>query len=491
MKNSVIVTFLIYLCVNITFAQGGKTSLYFDGSNDIVWCGNDPTLNIQDAITLEAWIKSDGANYSWARILDKFRFHSQQGYNLVRRDGTGSIRFDSFMTDNAQHYSDGTTPVFDDKWHHVATTFNGTEFTVYVDGNIENREIIDTPQKINLCSDDFAIGNGFDGATWFPYRGQIEEARVWDEVVDSTMIRYWMYRDITTQHPYYNHLMAYWKFNEGEGSVTFDSSAQTNNGVLTNMDTMTVWLNSSVPIATEITSQLYDLSAVWPGSDSAWSSILSIKGNTFNNDASVLFGHDNNTLEWIDSDVPENRNILNRLNRVWRVEVYDTIKCNLMFDLSELTYGNEDNLAILFDSDGIFDNADTLNGFFNSSMSTFIVPDTTVQHGYYYTIGSRENILSVERLSNSNIPHTLQLYQNYPNPFNPSTIIEFTLPKSEFVELKVFNILGKEVSTLVSRKLNSGNHRYTFDGKNLASGVYFYRLVAGDFREVKKMIIMQ
>jgi len=89
------------------------------------------------------------------------------------------------------------------------------------------------------------------------------------------------------------------------------------------------------------------------------------------------------------------------------------------------------------------------------------------------------------------VPGEYFLAQNYPNPFNPSTIIEFTLPKSEFVELIVFNILGKEVSTLVYKKLNQGKHAYTFDGKNLASGIYTYQLVAGEYREAKKMILLK
>jgi hypothetical protein len=84
-----------------------------------------------------------------------------------------------------------------------------------------------------------------------------------------------------------------------------------------------------------------------------------------------------------------------------------------------------------------------------------------------------------------------QLLQNYPNPFNPSTTIEFTLPNSEFVELKVYNILGKEVSTLVSKRLNQGNHTYTFDGKNLASGVYIYKIQAGVFQQVRKMVYLK
>jgi hypothetical protein len=83
------------------------------------------------------------------------------------------------------------------------------------------------------------------------------------------------------------------------------------------------------------------------------------------------------------------------------------------------------------------------------------------------------------------------LSQNYPNPFNPTTAINFTLPHSEFTTLTVYNILGKEVSTLVSKKLNQGNHTFTFDGKHLASGIYYYQLTAGDYREVNKMILLK
>jgi hypothetical protein len=89
------------------------------------------------------------------------------------------------------------------------------------------------------------------------------------------------------------------------------------------------------------------------------------------------------------------------------------------------------------------------------------------------------------------IVQVYQLSQNYPNPFNPSTTINFQIPKSKFTTLKVYNILGKEVATLVSNKLNQGNHTYQFDGKNLASGIYYYQLVAGEFREVKKMILLR
>jgi hypothetical protein len=104
-------------------------------------------------------------------------------------------------------------------------------------------------------------------------------------------------------------------------------------------------------------------------------------------------------------------------------------------------------------------------------------------------VGTISSVTNIEE--KNTIPVGYSLHQNYPNPFNPSTTIEFSLPKSEFVELKIYNILGKEVSILVSKKLNQGNHSYKFDEQNLASGVYYYQLVAGEYREVKKMILLR
>jgi len=83
------------------------------------------------------------------------------------------------------------------------------------------------------------------------------------------------------------------------------------------------------------------------------------------------------------------------------------------------------------------------------------------------------------------------LHQNFPNPFNPTTAIEFSIPKSEFVTLKLYNILGEEVATLVSERLSAGSYKYDWDAGMLASGVYLYRIQAGDFADVKKMVFMK
>ncbi len=87
------------------------------------------------------------------------------------------------------------------------------------------------------------------------------------------------------------------------------------------------------------------------------------------------------------------------------------------------------------------------------------------------------------------IPTEFSLKQNYPNPFNPSTTIEFSIPKESFVELKVFNVLGKEVATLVNENYSAGSYKSNFDASNLSSGIYFARISAGSFMETKKMIL--
>ncbi len=89
------------------------------------------------------------------------------------------------------------------------------------------------------------------------------------------------------------------------------------------------------------------------------------------------------------------------------------------------------------------------------------------------------------------VPHTFGLEQNYPNPFNPSTMISFSIPNSAPTSLKVFDILGNEVVTVVEQPMDAGIHSVTFDAKTLASGIYFYRLQSGGYSSVKKLMVLK
>jgi len=100
------------------------------------------------------------------------------------------------------------------------------------------------------------------------------------------------------------------------------------------------------------------------------------------------------------------------------------------------------------------------------------------------------NVVGINSISTV-LPTKYKLYNNYPNPFNPATKIKFDLPKNGFTKLIIYDITGREITVLVNSNLNAGTYEYQWNASNLSSGVYFYRLEAGEFLEVKKMILIK
>jgi hypothetical protein len=123
-----------------------------------------------------------------------------------------------------------------------------------------------------------------------------------------------------------------------------------------------------------------------------------------------------------------------------------------------------------------------------TSLYPFIVISNSVLHviwadnrdgnyEIYYKRNPTGNPIGIVPI-NSEIPSEFELFQNYPNPFNPTTNVQFSIINVQYVTLKLFDILGKEVATLINEKLQPGTYEVTFDGSNLASGIYFYRIEA-------------
>jgi hypothetical protein len=90
-----------------------------------------------------------------------------------------------------------------------------------------------------------------------------------------------------------------------------------------------------------------------------------------------------------------------------------------------------------------------------------------------------------------NLPIEYSLKQNYPNPFNPATTISYSIPKAGNVSLRIFNVLGQEVRSLINEYQNAGTYRVSFDASSLTSGVYFYSLTSDNFVQVKKMMLVK
>lgn len=118
--------------------------------------------------------------------------------------------------------------------------------------------------------------------------------------------------------------------------------------------------------------------------------------------------------------------------------------------------------------------------FINGSWSTW---STTYDFVTYCPIGIGD--------PGNNLPEYFRLYQNYPNPFNPATIIKFDVPSNSFTTVAVYDIIGNEIIVLLKNELAPGTYEISFDGSKLSSGIYYYKMVSGDFSSVRKMILIK
>ena len=148
--------------------------------------------------------------------------------------------------------------------------------------------------------------------------------------------------------------------------------------------------------------------------------------------------------------------------------------------------------------------AQLLTGYFQIPISNFFLYDSLSEFQVLSEfIAAQQNIspemeghivatrqTSVDK-DNDLLAHSYELNQNYPNPFNPVTNFKFRIANFELVSLKVFDILGKEVATIVNKELPAGVYKYKWDATGMASGVYLYKLQAGSFVETKKMILLK
>ncbi len=162
---------------------------------------------------------------------------------------------------------------------------------------------------------------------------------------------------------------------------------------------------------------------------------------------------------------------------------------------STLDSGISTALTSIDSSYGLVNSSGLIHAIFNTSglpgIRTGNVRDYVVEVHGHYSVGSGSFDSNLHK-PQEQTPYTFKLAQNYPNPFNPSTKINFEIPNDGKVKLIVYDILGREVIKLINNEFKkSGRYVVDFDGTNLASGVYFYRIETGSFVESKKMVLIK
>lgn len=161
----------------------------------------------------------------------------------------------------------------------------------------------------------------------------------------------------------------------------------------------------------------------------------------------------------------------------------------------EIYYNLSTDGGISWGSDTRLTNNSALSNFSSVSTSGSVVhivwwDERDGNPEIYYKLNPTGNVTGIENIS-SELPKEYSLEQNYPNPFNPATKISYHISKSDFVSLKIYDVLGNEVATLTDEYKPAGTYEIKFDAKNLSSGIYFYKLNSGSLSQINKMVLMK
>ena len=123
------------------------------------------------------------------------------------------------------------------------------------------------------------------------------------------------------------------------------------------------------------------------------------------------------------------------------------------------------------------------------------ITDTSIYNNVYHYPDTGWVIMNVlppvMNVENENKPQSYKLAQNYPNPFNPLTKIMYQIPEANLVTIKVYDVLGNEIETLVNEEKNAGSYKVDFNGSALTSGIYYYRIITGNFSQTRKMALIK
>jgi hypothetical protein len=259
----------------------------------------------------------------------------------------------------------------------------------------------------------------------------------------------------------------------GVGGVSL-YAASTGNGVFVSTDNGTNWKGISSGLSYGDISVL-SLGKITSGDTTLFAASY----------GHYLFHSTNNGANWFTIDYS------NGLTKSW---IWTVVVCP---DAPENVFAGTNGGVFLSTDNGT---SWTSVGLTNNDVKTLVITDDGAG-GKYLFAGTYNNggiwrrpladmVTSVQG-SNNDIPKEFELVQNYPNPTNPSSTITFYLPEVSHVTLNVFNTLGQQVALLVDAQYQPGRYEVQFDGSNLTSGVYFYRIVAGEYTQTKKMVLIK
>lgn len=515
--------------VNTEKTSAGN-SIYLDGSsnNRYVSVPKSPTLDLDTtSFAIEAWVKPNITVDGDPSIISNKDWNSGGNPGWVLALQQDNWKFN--IADGTHRYDASQPKITDGNWHYIAAIVNRatgaykliTDTVVTVDIPFTNG-LGDVNTQLNVNIGEDGTGNYADG---YKYPGEIDEIRIWKGVaVDPAVLQAWKFKTVTSAHPYYNNLVGYWKFDDATSTTVTDASGKNNTATLVNSPSFDV---SYAPIADSLVAPLSDVTGIYGGAKHAYSGGLIADGiftsilptavakknasakpsilESASDNPFAIFGH-NNGVGATGSDVAGSAAL--RTTRVWTFDVTNaSVKADVTFDFSTLSIGapgDSSNYVLLArkGASGAF-------SVVNASAPTVVDGNQLVFKGITltdnrYALGTKNATTSplgtLVDVKTQTSPVKYSLSEAYPNPFNPSTNIKFSLAVKSKVTLKIYNMLGQEIQTLINQDMDSGVHSIVWNSRNssvnVASGVYFYTLNAKgqsgeQFVQTKKLLLVK
>ena len=420
------------------YIQGSEKSFTTSSAvwgNDLIFDGSssyDSTSSVvstaTDNVTIEAWVKWDGTSSGTVQLIASNSSADFDGYGLY------------LYTDNhiallvsALEWDESNSTLSAGVWTHLALVRDGGTWALYKNG--EAVDIPSTTKNPNTPSHPFFVGGESSGLGHnYYFHGDIDEVRF------SNTARYSSnFTAPTGPFTSDGNTVALYHFNEGSGSTAGDFSGNGNDLTLVNSPT---WTGSDNPISPPLAVEMASIVATTDAQSA--------------------------TLHWQTATEVNNAGY-------------------------EIERRNGVNGSLSWSKVGFIDGSGTSN-----APHSYSYTDKNVSAGTYSyrlkQIDNNGNFTYSQSVSVTvgGAPLKFELSQNYPNPFNPTTTIEFTLQKDGMTTLKIYNILGQEVATLVNEQLKAGAyHKAIFNAHNLASGIYFARLQSGAQVQLKKLMLLK
>jgi len=455
MRSSIlIIVFLFFGTIPNSFAQSSFiNAIDFDGSGDYANTLNDPFFPTTNG-TLEAWVKVRSITAPIGNVFfEKNEEQWNQGdFIIFFETASGKLKArvqssPSIPPMQTDVESDMNFWNSFDLWVHVAFTWGNNGMRLYINGNLQTSHNSITNPALNntynfyVGADGYMLHNGNYVVSNF-FNGQIDEARVWNhQRTSDQIISLW---EQPLDSSYFatldSGLVGYWQFNELE-------DLGVNNDGFDDVRDFSV-LQSHLDLAGD--AHLVPANIVIPVE------LISFKAE---------FERDFINLSWITATELNNQGF-----NIERKTTSDWVKIGFVNGNGTTTenqyYSFMDDMELVNSVDRIY----------------YRLKQIDFDGTYEYS-----NEVSVEFSQ----PDSYLLNQNYPNPFNPSTIISWQLPASNFVTLKIYDVLGNEVASLVKEEKPAGKFEVEFSATDLSSGIYYYKLAAGDFVDVKKLILLK